>query len=176
MGVEMSIWQITPSGLDSLLKSEDAVTDFMDSRLPEYTEDEGVPGHETEESDREDEGLWLGKTWHLLHFLITGDPESKRYPLAYAVMAGHSLHESWPELTYVAQEEVRDIADALVGLSEEDLRSNAVSERILTAEIYRHSGRVDEDDFEYTLDLFCRLRAYYQDASRNGNSMLRYFH
>jgi len=123
MGIELSMWQISPSELDRLLDSEDSVEEFIDSRFPSYSdEDNAFDDFGSNESKLEDEGLYLDIGWHLLNYLITGDVEGGDYPLAHAIMAGHLLHESWNTLVYSSADEVKEVAKALSDLSEEDLR------------------------------------------------------
>ena len=74
MGIELSMWQISPLELDRLLDSEDSVEEFIDSRFPPYSdEDNDFEDFESKESELADEGLYLDKGWHLLNYLITGD-------------------------------------------------------------------------------------------------------
>ena len=40
MGIELSMWQISPSDLDQLLDSEDSVEELIDSRFPPYSDED----------------------------------------------------------------------------------------------------------------------------------------
>jgi hypothetical protein len=168
MGIECAMYQITPDELETILDSEAAFEKFHDSCFPEtLDEDEGI-----EFSSMEENSLYLGKMWHLLHYLITGDADNEDYPLACAVMAGYLLHKSWNDWSFLPSDQVKEIAEALVGLSDDDLRR--VGEIRPIPEIYR-TPSISKDTVEEALDYFHNLKDYYQDASDNGNAILRSF-
>ena len=163
MGIELSMWQISPSDLDQLLDSEDSVEELIDSRFPPYSdEDNDFEDLESKESELADEGLYLDKGWHLLNYLITGDAEGGDYPLVHAIMAGHLLHESWNDLVYSRVDEVKDVAKALSDLSEEDLRKNCNNKSLIKAKIYRFPKGVNKYDLKEILDDFHRLKEYFK--------------
>jgi hypothetical protein len=177
MGIELSMWQISPLELDRLLDSEESVEEFIDFYFPAYSnEDNDFEDLKSKESERGDEGLDLETGWHLLNYLITGAAEGGDYPLVHAIMAGHLLHESWNDLVYSTVDEVKDVAKALSDLSEENLGKNCNHESIINANIYRFPKGVGEYDLIETTDDFHRLKEYYQNAAKNGNAMLRFFH
>jgi hypothetical protein len=177
MGIELSMWQISPSDLDRLLDSEDSVEEFIDSRFPSYSDKENdVDDFGSNESELAYEGLYLDKGWHLLNYLITGDVNGGDYPLAHAIMAGHLLHESWDTLVYSRADEVKDVAKALSDLSEEDLLKNCNNKSLIKAKIYRFPKGVNKRDLKEIMDDFHRLKKYYRNATKNGNAVLRFFH
>jgi len=164
MGIECSMWQIKSTELKQLLVSEEALEEFCDSRFPE-----------TYDEDFEDDGLWLDKIWHLLHYQITGDAENEEYPLAYAIMIGHLLHESWSDWVYLPPDEVKEVSYALSSLSEDDFYMKCKPESVSELDIYKYPS-VHKEDVDDALEYFRKLKDYYQDAANKGNAMLRYFH
>jgi len=166
MGIECGMYQIAPDDLETILGSEDAFENFVDFLFPETLDE----GEAIEYSSMEENSLDLGKIWDLVHYLITGDPYSENYPLAYAVMVGYQVHESnWSFLPY---DQVKEVAESLAALSDGDLRK--VGETRPIPKIYK-TPSISEDDIEEAFGYFHRLKDYYQDAANNGNSILRVF-
>ena len=169
MGLELTIWQIAPEYLEKLLSSEDAIDEFMEFQFPDSDAPEDF---NKDENPAEDDGLDLEKIWHFLHYLITGTECGGDYPLGYAIMTGHPFHEDSSDLTWLAPEEVKDIADALDNLSEEDLLNKCKQEKGSKRNIYKYSNDFDKEDVKQAIPYFHKLRNYYQVAARKGNAML----
>ena len=163
MGIELSMWQITVLQLEKLLSSGDAVENFIDSRFAETL-------------NEDDEGLYLDKMWHLLHYLITGDEEGEEYPLAYAIMVGYPLNESGEDTSFLPPDIVKDVAEGLSTLSEADMRKLCDPDVTPHPEIYKYPFPIHEEDIDEAIEYLKQLREYYQHASDNGNAMLRFFY
>ena len=110
--------------------------------------------------------------WHLLHYLLTGDENSEKYPLAYAIVVGYSINDIWSDLTYVEPHEAKDIADALNNISEGEFRSRCVEGTFSKKEIYRCPDDLDDNEIAETLKYFIKLREFYIDAASKGNAVL----
>ncbi len=158
------MWQISPDELRRLLASEEELEKFCESRFPE-----------TYGEDFEDDGISLDKIWHLLHYLITGGAENEDYPLAYAIMVGYLLHESWGDWVFLPPDEVREVSDALSSLSEDDFYMKCTAESVSELDIYKYPS-VSEEDVDEALEDFRILKEYYADAATKGNAILRLFH
>ena len=169
MGLELTVWQITPKYLVKLLSSEEAIGGFMEFQFPDPDSPEDL---NQDENPAEDDGLDLEKIWHLLHYLITGNESGGDYPLGYAIMTGHPFHEDSSDLTWLAPEEVKDIADALDNLSEEDLLNRCNLGKASKRNLYKYSGYFSKEDVKEAIPYFHKLRNYYRDAARKGNAML----
>ena len=171
MGIECGIYQITPDELETFLSSEEAFEKYLDSLFPEDPLEDENTAYSSSEEDSFDEGIGLDKMWHLLHYLITGDVDNEDYPLAYAVMVGYRIYDSRDDWSFLPSDQVKEIAEALAVLSDDDLRK--IGEIRPIPEIYRTpsiSEYIDE-----ALVYFHKLKDYYQDASDNGNVLLRVF-
>ena len=119
-----------------------------------------------------DKDLYLGKMWHLLHYLLTGDENGEKYPLAYAISVGYSINEIWSDLTYVEPHEVKDVADALNDISEDEFRRRCAGGSFVEKEIYRYSDDLDDDETVEVLEYFIKLKEFYIDAASKGNAVL----
>ena len=129
----------------------------------------GVVAHRAELDHKR---LELGKSWHLLHFLLTGSADSVPPPLGNAILGGTAIG---PDLGYgparfLTPRQVSDVAEALTGVDAAELarRYPAAIDR---ADIYTYSDIDKDDDYLFH---FRALVAYYVDAARNDNGMLLY--
>jgi hypothetical protein len=80
MSLECTLWQVTPEKLKLYRSSEESVEEFIDFCFPE-TFDEDVFTDESKTKKFYDKDFCLEKRWHLLHYLLTGDENSGKYPL-----------------------------------------------------------------------------------------------
>jgi hypothetical protein len=171
MGLECTLWQVSPEKLKQYISSEDSVEDFIDFCFPETYEEE-VFNDKSKTKKYYENDFCLGKMWHLLHYLLTGDENSKKYPLAYAIVVGYSINEIWSDLTYVEPQEARDIADALNYISEGEFRRRCIEEAFSGKEIYGCPDDLDDNEIAETLKYFVRLKEFFVDAANKGNAVL----
>ncbi len=144
--------------------------------------------------------LDLDKSWHLLHFLLTGDPWGGEPPLKDAIIGGTEIG---PDLGsgpahVLTPVEVGGVASALAVVREADLRSRFRPEALEKAKIYpglwmptpppaprglfRRRAAAAPDDAKHARDLadfldfamanFRALTSFYVAASRDGDAML----
>ena len=164
MGIELSMWQITTLQLEQLMSSEDAVENFIDSRFTETPNED------------DDEGLYLDKIWHLVHYLVTGDAEGGEYPLGVAILGGYILHKLGEDTSFLPPDIVKDVAEGLSTLSEADMRKLCDPDVTPKPEIYKYPFPIYQEDFDEGLSFFRQVKEYYQKAAKNGNAMFRFFH
>jgi hypothetical protein len=167
MGIELCMWQITPENLEKLLSSEEAIEAFMESQFPDPDSPDAVA-----ETFTEDDGIELGKTWHFVHYLITGDAKGGEYPLGYAIMIGRPFDKYSSDLTWRSPDEVKDIAEALANLSEQDLLKRRNPPKASKIRIYDYPAGFKKKDIEEVLPYFRKLRDYYSAAAKQGNALL----
>ncbi len=82
--------------------------------------------------------LDLDTSWHVLHFLITGDPRKGEHPLGNAIMGGKGIG---PDIGYgparlIQPAEVRTIAKALAEVDENQLRERFDPVALEAAKVY----------------------------------------
>ena len=144
--------------------------------------------------------LDLDKSWHLLHFLLTGDPLGGSPPLKDAIIGGTEIG---PDLgsgpaRVLTPEQVRAVADALAGVREADLRSRYIPDALEAAKMYpgmwkpiappvrgglfrrgrpngpevtAHSKELAEF-LDFAMENFRALGPFYAAAARDGDAML----
>ena len=180
MGIELNLWQVTTDQLNKLKSSDEAVEDFINACYPLDPDDLDENYKRSDlyfnEDDILDDGLGLEKIWHLLHYLITGDPDEGEYPFSFAIMCGYPISEDSDEITYLLPNDVKVISMVLTALTDDDLRSRFDLDAISKAEIYKYEEyRAREDDLNEAIKDFHKLRKYYQDAARKGNAVIHHF-
>jgi Domain of unknown function (DUF1877) len=119
----------------------------------------------------DNEGLSLEKSWHSLHYLLTGKTEEAPPPLGYAILGGSPIGDDlgYGPARFLSPEQVREVAVALSELSPEDLAQRFDLDAMSAANIY---ACTDEDELEMAQHYFSKLVQYYSDATAKGNAML----
>jgi CRP-like cAMP-binding protein len=120
-----------------------------------------------------EEGLNLEKSWHVLHYLLTGKPEEAPPPLGDAILGGTEIGDDlgYGPARFLTAQQVREVAKALAAVSNEDLASHFDLDAMIAARIYPVR---DGTELEMAQHYFEHLTRYYADASTNGNAMLLY--
>jgi hypothetical protein len=120
-----------------------------------------------------EEGLNLEKSWHVLHFLLTGKTEDAPPPLGNAILGGKEIGDDlgYGPARFLTSQQVREVAAALITISNDDLASRFDLDAMLAAHIYPVR---DESELELAQHYFDYLSRYYADAAARGNAMLLY--
>jgi hypothetical protein len=124
--------------------------------------------------------LDIGKSWHGIHYLLTGSAAAVAGPLSYAILGGtRILKDGKPISTsYLSPEQVRALASALDLTSAADLRErfdpNAMkAHAIYPTVIWKENP---DDELEILLDDFQRLVAFYRTNANRGDAVLQVFY
>lgn len=120
--------------------------------------------------------LDIDKNWHGLHFLLTdsGSLGATQVlgPLGNVVLGGTPTkwEASYGPVRFLTPREVKEVADALAQLNEEDLRRRYDSEAFLAADIYPQGW--DQTSLDYLMAAFCQVRDFFKQAAEEGNVVL----
>lgn len=130
-------------------------------------------------SDRRgaDRALDVDKTWHLIHFLLNGDPWLGDWPLFGAVLGGTEVSDEevgYGPARYLRPAEVADVAAALDPITPEVLWSRFDAAAAESAEIYPVPWAGGTDDQAYVTEYYAHLRAFFAAAARSGDAVLLY--
>jgi hypothetical protein len=119
-----------------------------------------------------EEGLSLEKSWHALHYLLTGTTEVGPPPLGNAILGGEEIGEErdYGRVRFLTAQQVRDVALALGSLSKEDLAERFDVKKMKAASVIYPCR--DYSEFELAQHYFEQLSRYYADAAASGNAML----
>lgn len=149
--------QVTPAQLDALIAAPDSVEEFL------YPDEE----------PRED-GIDIDKSWHGLHFLLTGDAWEGAKPLCDAILGGTEIGADvgYGPARYVDARTVAAIAAELQQWPAERLAQRYDPTALARNEIYPQIWDEGEEALEYLLVWYQKMREYYLDAAAKGNAML----
>ncbi len=123
--------------------------------------------------------LIVGTVWHALHFLLTGDGELKPHPLpppplGNVVQGG--TETPWPctygHIRSLTPDEVRAAADALAGISVQELRSRFSVASFNAARIYPYGKGWTEKAAETVFEIYPQVIQFFQAAARDGDMIL----
>lgn len=152
--------QLSPEELATLIDDPSSVVSFI------YPEDE----------ERED-NIDVDKAWHGIHYLLAGDVWGGKFPLANAVLGGTEIGDDvgYGPARYLTADEVKAVADALMEITPDVLRSKYVASALAKNEIYPEIWDDPADDaVGYLTSWYEILRDYYIEAAAKGNAMLKY--
>jgi hypothetical protein len=122
--------------------------------------------------------LRIDKSWHGLHFLLTGRLEGGNPPLSLTLMGGkpipdrHGLMGFGPALK-LTPEEVREVSEALETLSSDELLRRYDQKEMQEHGVYA-MGQSAEEDCDYLRFHYGKLAAFYSEARVAHNGMLVY--
>lgn len=121
----------------------------------------------------EDNVLNLQKSWHTLHYLLTGSAEPVSTPLGQVILGGTDVG---PDLGYgparlLCAEDVQRVANALEPLSGEDVAKRFDLPTMRAAGIYACDS---EDELPLALDYFEHLKRFYTESAARGCALLSY--
>jgi hypothetical protein len=130
----------------------------------------------------EDHSLYLDKSWHAIHYLLNGAAWEGEEPLVHTVLGGTPIgepdeeeeDEEYNPPRYLKPEQVKQIRDALAGISEEELLNRYNPEHMTELDIYPAIDWDGEGEQEYVMDYYRELVAYYKEAADNNEAMLLY--
>ena len=128
-----------------------------------------------EDSPGEDSMVDLDKTWHAVHFLLTGTAWELEGDAGLAVLGGREVGDDlgYGPARVLAPPDVDATSRALSAVDEQALRARFDPERMAALEIYP-TGIWDEDDIldDYVLPAFRDLAGLDARAAAEGQAML----
>jgi hypothetical protein len=126
-----------------------------------------------EVEEKWDEG-WLvqsDKSWDALHRCLSNGTiyyDEGEYPLNRTVLGGKHLYDGDDYVvSYVAPNEVKDVAAALAPLTRQDLQA-----RYDAIDPDDYDGPYGPEDFQYTWDHFVAVRDLYKKAAAEGRAVV----
>jgi hypothetical protein len=154
--------RISPAQLQELLANPDSIGDFL------Y--EGGDPGASH---------LGIEKSWHVIHFLLTGSAWEGEPPLSQAVLGGTPLGDEdlgYGPARYLKADEVQVVSRALNGISPTELGHRFDQEALAAAEIYPSiwDGAIEEDEIQAFLDDYRLVVDFFAQAAQNEEALLLY--
>lgn len=120
-----------------------------------------------------EDGLRLEKSWHSLHYLLTGSAQEVDSPLGSAILGGTEIG---PDLGYgparfLDPKRVQEVSSALNTISSDDLARRFDLNAMIAAKIY---ACADDEELELAQHYFEHVVKYYAEAAKRGDAMLLY--
>jgi hypothetical protein len=129
-------------------------------------------------ADGEGEVLDLDKSWHGIHYLLTGTAWEGDPPLNFVVTGGREVGDDevgqGPARTYTAAE-TREIATALAALSDEKVRARFAPGEMMRLEIYPEiwdRAPAEDDTLGYLMEYLGQLRSTLAGVVERGHGLL----
>jgi len=118
----------------------------------------------------------VDKSWHGLHYLLTGHAGEAHGPLAQAILGGESIGEDlgMGPARILTPSQVKEIAAELGQLTDEDLRARYKPVEMTALQIYPELiwERDGEDSFAYLVANFEVMAAFYREAAARGDGVV----
>ena len=122
----------------------------------------------------------IDKSWHGIHFLLTGEADEGNPPLNFLIAGGTEVGDEdvgyGPARAYTSAE-TKAIASALAALSDEELRRRYVPDAMMKAEIYPEiwdRTPPEDDPLGYLMEYVKVIRETLADLTARGHGMLVY--
>lgn len=128
-----------------------------------------------EEDEMPDPELDLDKSWHAIHYLITGTAWDVSEGAGAAILGGDEIGEDngYGPARLLSSDKVRAVAVALDAIDVDTLRSRFDPDALATADIYPAIWTQADADFDnYLAPYFVQLQSFYARASANGQAVL----
>jgi len=118
----------------------------------------------------------LDKAWHCIHFMLCGEVDTNENILSQAILGGTGIGEeiAYGPARFIEAAKVREIAVALTAIDAAAFKARYDVDKIEESEVYLSEicSRDDEDAFEYLLENYLELVAFYQEAAERGDAVL----
>ena len=147
---------VTQSELDALYDDPAEISDFL---------------YETHEDDAVD----IDKTWHAIHFMLTGQVYDGDGPVSQVILGGEPIGEE--EIGYgpargLSAAEVKDIDTALRAVSEADFRAKFDAAALTAADIYPQIWDEGDAALDYLIPYFLTVKQFYEKAAQEQSAAI----
>jgi hypothetical protein len=127
------------------------------------------------DSDGEAAAISLDKSWHVIHFVLSGEVWTSESLLGGVLMGGAEIGDESFNTGYGVPRfhnpgEVKKIAENLPAL--EDLKKNFDPEKLAAAEIYAFNADDADEEWQYLSHYYRQMFDYFHDAAKRGHGML----
>lgn len=149
--------------LSRLRENPESISDFLYS--------------ETEQAPPAGRRLDIDKTWHAIHFLLTGSSWEGSYPLVCVVMGGESIGTQdvgYGPARFLTPAEVKDVANSLDEISVSDLLERYDPDALNAEEIYPQGWSDAEEERKYIGQYYSQLTEFFRKAAHADDAMLVY--
>jgi hypothetical protein len=116
-------------------------------------------------------GFSLDKSWHVLHFLLTGEVADAPPPLGNAILGGTGIGKDmgYGPARFLTRAQVEEVSQALSRVAETELKKRFGAANARAKDLYACH---EEGDLALAVEAFPRLREYYAEAVGHGEAMI----
>ncbi len=126
---------------------------------------------------RSDDVVDLDKSWHAIHFVLTGEQYGGIPPLSNAVFGEAPIGEEdvgYGPALGTQSESVKRIAEAICSIGEEEFRKRINVQALSEADIYPSIWDEGPEAADYITDYFKELQSFYKDAAQNNMAVITF--
>jgi hypothetical protein len=116
--------------------------------------------------------LALDKTWHAIHYLLTGSIEETEGVLASAIFGGRVLGDEESQARLLMPDEVADLSHALIAIPPEELLRRYNADELNDAGVYFNSWSASNEDTDYVRDYYRSMIEFYRTAARDSKAVI----
>jgi hypothetical protein len=124
----------------------------------------------------ENDETYLDKSWHGLHYLLTGTAWEGDFPANFLVAGGAAIGAvdvGYGPARALTSGQVRAVNEYLAGITTEQLRTRYDAERMSELEIYPEIWDEDES-IDYLIENFDDVKAFVQSTAAVGQGLIIY--
>ena len=124
---------------------------------------------------KEEDELYLDKTWHGIHFLLTGSDWEGDEPLCYVVKGGQEVGEidvGYGPARALRSEQVKHFAEALDAVSDDELRQRFDPSKMAEQSIYPTMWDEGEGALDYLMEYVPALRSFASNTVEQGKGLV----
>jgi hypothetical protein len=199
MGLNCSLYRASAEEIDGLIDAPETLPKFLDEmlgpslpvrevkpkgiwgfllKLTPITITEVVPDSEREEMPEfhpsPDRTIEIGKAWHGLHFLFTGQADGDDEPACYLNGGGEALDDEGFARA-LRPNEAQRFSEFLARLTPEELRQRYDPRRMDKLRIYPEGWATRNENppaVEWLLDSFTEVRTFVTKAAAGGDGLI----
>lgn len=115
----------------------------------------------------------LGKSWHGIHFLLTGSQWQGDEPYCFLLAGGQSIGDidvGYGPARALTSDQIKSFEEALMKIDDDDFRARYNKEELTKNEIYpkgwKHGN--DDDNFAFLSSNFQTLKEFLQAAAKKS--------
>lgn len=155
-----SYLRLPESELNRVLENPDSIVSFL------YPDDDSGP--------RSERYLDTDKSWHLTHFLLTGNAWEGAEPICNAVLGGTEIGEDlgYGPARFLTPGQVQEVAAALAPISSEQLWSRFDPKAVEVAEIYPDGWKGNQEERDYVSGYFQQLKDFFAEATKTNDAII----
>ena len=123
------------------------------------------------------ERLVLDRSWHALHFVLTGERLGGTKPLNFLATEGTPIGEvdvGYGPARVLSSQEVRQLASALILVDPDEVASRVDPQRFDEEGIYPGNWRSNGFDATFVIDHYRHLRDFVLRTAQQGNGLVLY--